>query len=45
MIAKLQLLNPKLYRCPNTDPFHIDHPTLKDGRLELQQTLCANHIL
>ena len=44
MNAKLRILNPKLYRCPNTDLFHIDRPT-EDGRFEIQQTLCANHIL
>ena len=44
MNAKLRILNPKLDRCPNTDPFHMDRPT-EDGRFEIQQTLCANHIL
>ena len=44
-MAKLRILHPKLYRCPNTDPLHIglDRPT-EDGRFEIQQT-CANHIL
>ena len=44
-MAKLRILNPKLYRCPDTDPLHIglDRPT-EDGRFEIQQT-CANHIL
>ena len=42
-MAKLRILNPKSYRCPNTDPLHIDRPT-EDGRFEIQQT-CANHIL
>ena len=44
MNAKLPILNPKLYRCPNADLFHIDRPT-EDRRFEIQQTLCANHIL
>ena len=44
MNAKLRILNPKFYICPNTDPFHIDILT-EDGRFEIQQTLCANHIL
>ena len=44
MNAKLRIVNPKLYRCPNTDKFHIDRPT-EDGRFEIQQTLCANQIL
>ena len=44
MNAKLRILNPKFYTCPNTDPFHIDSST-EDGRFEIKQTLCANHIL
>ena len=44
MNAELRILNPELYRCPNTDPCHVDRPT-KDGRFEIQQTLCADHIL
>ena len=44
MNDNLRILNPKFYICPNTDPFHIDCPT-EDGRFEIQQTLCANHIL
>ena len=34
MNAKLRIFNPKLYRCPNTDPFHIDRPT-EDGWFEI----------
>ena len=30
MNAELRILNSEFYRCPNTDPFHMDHPT-EDG--------------
>ena len=43
MNAKLRIMNPKLYKFPNTGPFHMDRAT-EDGRFEIQQTLCANHI-
>ena len=46
MNAKLRILNPKRYKCPNTEPFHIDRPSKMDGlKSNRRRDTCANHIL